>query len=460
MENTKELKGGFFEKLFHLSAKKTNVKTEFLAGLSTFLSMVYVVAVNPAILSIAGMDPTAVFWATALSSAIACFAIGIYGNFPFALAPCMGLNAYFVFSVCGDMGLTWQQGLGCVFLSGMLFVILGMFGIQQKIVDDLPDVIKKSVGAGVGFFVALIGLQNGGLVLSNPDTLVALGDLGNPGTLLALLGIVLTAVLVIKKIPGGILMGMIAITIAGIFVKNPATGLAYTQLPENIFSFQNPITALAPTFGKLSFSGLFAGSLADIIGVCFILFSFFLVDLFGSVGVLLGLAGSADMVDENGNVPGAGKALFVSAGGAALGAILGTSTVTIFGSNSAIGIAEGGRTGLVAWFIGLLFILTLFFSPVFLMIPTIATAPALVMVGTYMIEPLCHLDLGDLKVALPAFMTVAMMPFTYNIAYGILFGLLTYTLVNAASKEGEKITPTVWVLTVIFAAYFIIDIFL
>ena len=217
---------------------------------------------------------------------------------------------------------------------------------------------------------------------------------------------------------------------------------------------------MAPTFGKLSFSGLFAGSLADIIGVCFILFSFFLVDLFGSVGVLLGLAGSADMVDENGNVPGAGKALFVSAGGAALGAILGTSTVTIFGSNSAIGIAEGGRTGLVAWFIGLLFILTLFFSPVFLMIPTIATAPALVMVGTYMIEPLCHLDLGDLKVALPAFMTVAMMPFTYNIAYGILFGLLTYTLVNAASKEGEKITPTVWVLTVIFAAYFIIDIFL
>lgn len=454
------VKGGFFERTFHLSNKNTTVKKECVAGLTTFLTMVYIVAVNPSILAVTGMDPTALFWSTAVSSAIACFAIGVYGNFPFALAPSMGLNAYFAYSVCGDMGLTWQQGLGCVFISGMLFVVLGFFKVQQKVVDDLPDVIKHSVGAGVGFFIALIGLKNAGLVTPNSDTLVALGDLGNPGTLLALFGIILTAVLVIKKVPGGILISIIVVTIVGIFVKDPSTGLSYTVLPEKLISFQNPVEALAPTFGKLSLSGMFSGSAANVISVIFIMISFFFVDLFGSVGVLLGLADSADMLDENGNVPGAGKALFISAAGAAVGAVLGTSTVTIYGAESATGIAEGGRTGLVAWVVGILFVLTLFFSPVFLMIPTVATAPALVMVGTFMIEPLCHLDLSDLRVAFPAFLTVAMMPFTYNLAYGILFGLLAYTLVTVASKKAKEITPTVWVLTALFAGYFIMDVFL
>ena len=300
------VKGGFFERTFHLSNKNTTVKKECVAGLTTFLTMVYIVAVNPSILAVTGMDPTALFWSTAVSSAIACFAIGVYGNFPFALAPSMGLNAYFAYSVCGDMGLTWQQGLGCVFISGMLFVVLGFFKVQQKVVDDLPDVIKHSVGAGVGFFIALIGLKNAGLVTPNSDTLVALGDLGNPGTLLALFGIILTAVLVIKKVPGGILISIIVVTIVGIFVKDPSTGLSYTVLPEKLISFQNPVEALAPTFGKLSLSGMFSGSAANVISVIFIMISFFFVDLFGSVGVLLGLADSADMLDENGNVPGAG----------------------------------------------------------------------------------------------------------------------------------------------------------
>ncbi len=454
------VKEGFLERTFHLSKKNTTVRTECLAGLTTFLTIVYVVAVNPSVLSVTGMDPTALFWATALSSAIACFIIGIYGNFPFALAPSMGLNVYFAYSVCGDMGLTWQQGLGCVFASGMLFVVLSFFKIQQRIVDDLPDVIKHSVGAGVGFFIALIGLKNAGLVIPNSDTLVAMGDIGNPGTLLALFGIVLTIILAIKKVKGGILISIIVVTIMGIFVKDPSTGMAYTVLPDKLISFQNPVEALAPTFGKLTFSGMFTGSAKDIIGVIFIMISFFFVDLFGSVGVLLGLADNADMLDENGNVPGAGKALFVSAAGAAIGAIFGTSTITICGAESATGIAEGGRTGLVAWVIGILFLLTLFFSPVFLMIPTVATAPALVMVGIYMIEPLCHLDLGDLRVAVPAFLTVAMMPFTYNLAYGILFGLLAYTLVTVASKKAKEITSTVWVLTALFAVYFIMDVFL
>lgn len=452
--------GGFCERVFHLSAKKTNVRTEFLGALTTFLTIVYVIAVNPSVLSASGMDAKAVFWATVVSTVIATLAVGVYGNFPFVMAPSMGLNAYFAYTVCGDMGLTWQQGLACVFTSGMLFVVLGFFKIQQKIVDDLPDVIKHSVGAGVGFFIALIGLKNAGLVIANPDTMVTLGNLGDPGTLLALAGIVLTAILVIKKVPGNILISILIITVIGIFVKNPATGEPYTILPESLIALDNPVEALAPTFGKLSFAGLFEGSYKEIIGVIFVMISFFFVDLFGSVGVLLGLADSADMVDENGNVPGAGKALTVSAAGAAVGAIFGTSTITICGAESATGIAAGGRTGLTAWFIALLFALTLIFSPVFLMIPTQATASALVMVGVYMIEPLCHLDLSDLTVAIPAFFTIAMMPFTYNLAYGILFGLLAYTLTTVASKKTKEITPTVWALTLLFLVYFIMDIFI
>ena len=454
------VKQGFFEKTFRLSKKHTTVKREVMAGLTTFLTMVYIVAVNPSILGDAGMDKTAQFWATALSSAVACFAIGIYGNFPFALAPSMGLNAYFAYTVVGKMGLSWQQALACVFMSGALFVILGCFKVQQRIIDDLPDVIKHSVGAGVGFFIALIGLKNAGIVVADPSTLVALGDLGNPGVLLALLGVVVTAILLLKKVPGAILISILFITFLGLFVTDPATGAKYTALPDRLIAFDNPVKALAPTFGKLSWVGLFDGGMEQISGVVFAIISFFFVDLFGSVGVLLGLADAAEMIDENGNVPGAGKALTVSAAGAAVGAVIGTSTVTIYGAESSTGIAAGGRTGLVAWVIAGLFILTLFFSPIFLMIPNCATAPALIMVGTFMMEPLCHLDLGDLRIGLPAFLTVAMQPFTYNIAYGVLFGLLSYTLVTIASKRIKEITPTIWVLTVLFAVYFVMDVFI
>ena len=372
----------------------------------------------------------------------------------------MGLNAYFAYTVCGTLGLDWQNALACVFTSGMLFIVLGFFGVQQKICDDLPDVIKNSVGAGVGFFISLIGFENAGLIVGNPSTLVTLGDLGNPGVLLALFGVMLTAILMIKKVPGSILISIVVVTILGFFVTNPETGLKYTILPDQLIKFENPIKAMEPSLLKLTYKGLFVGNIADIMQVVFVVISFFFIDLFGSVGVLLGLASAAEMADENGNVPGAGKALTVSAAGAAVGALLGTSTVTIYGAESSTGIAVGGRTGLTALFIGLLFIAVLFFSPLFLMIPSCATAPALIIIGTLMIEPLMHMDLGDLTVALPAFLCVAMQPFSYNIAYGILFGLLSYAIVTIAAKRTKEIKATTWVLIVLFAAYFVFDVLL
>ncbi len=448
------------EKWFHLKERGSNVKTELLAGLTTFLTCVYIVAVNPAILANAGMDVKAVFWATALASAIACLWIGLWANLPFALAPAMGLNAYFAFYVCNTLGLSWQNALCCVAVSGFTFMLLSIIKVQQKIVDAMPECIKQSVGAGIGFFIAFTGLTQAGIITGSADTLVTIGDLSNPGALLALFGIFLTAVLVIRRVKGAILIGIILITIAGLFIKNPETGLCYTVFPGRLIAFDNPLTAMAPTFGKLSFKGMFSGSPEMIVGVIFSIISFLFVDLFDSIGVLLGVSAKAGLVDENGNIPCAGKALFVSAGGAFIGAILGTNTVTIYGAESATGISEGGRTGLTACATGILFALTLVLSPLFLMIPSIATAPALVMVGIFMIEPLCHMDLGNISIALPVFLTVSMMPFTSNIAYGILFGLIGYTIGQVAAGRKSQITKTVWILTAVFTAYLILDILL
>ena len=424
--------GNKLNQFFHMKERGTNVKTEILAGLTTFLTCVYIVAVNPGILAAAGMDTKAVFWATALSAAIACIWIGVWANLPFALAPAMGLNAYFAFYVCNTLGLSWQNALACVAISGILFMFLSIFRVQQKIVDAMPECIKHSVGAGIGFFIAFTGFMQAGIIQESPDTLLTLGDLSNPGALLALFGIFFTAVLVIKKVRGALL----------------------------IFYFENPVSAMAPTFGQLTLKGMFSGSPEMVLGVIFAIISFLFVDLFDSIGVLLGVASKAGLVDEKGNIPCAGKALFVSAGGAAVGAVLGTNTVTIYGAESATGINEGGRTGMTACVTGILFILTLFFSPLFLMIPSIATAPALVMVGIFMIEPLRKMELNDISIALPVFLTVALMPFTYNIAYGILFGLIGYTVGQIAAGKTKQITKTVWVLTAVFLLYMILDIVL
>ena len=461
MSTKSAVKGGWLDKTFRLTERNTSVKQELLGGATTFLTMVYIAAVNPSILAASGMPVEPQFYATVISSAIACFMIAFYGNFPFALAPSMGLNAYFAYTVCLTMGLTWQQALACVFMSGMTFIILGFFGVQQRICDDLPDVIKHSVGAGVGFFISLIGMKNCGLIIADPSTAVALGDLGNPGVLLSLLGLLIIVVLTLKKVTGSILIGIIVITILGFFVKDPLseTGATYTVW-NGIVSVPN-IGCMKEIVCKMDFVGLFAGkNPTELVSIIFVIISFFFVDLFGSVGVLLGLADAAHLSDEEGNLPGAGKALTVSAVGAAIGAILGTSTVTIYGAESSTGINAGARTGLSTLFIGIGFILVLFFSPFFLMIPTCATAPALMIVGTFMIEPLMHMDLGDLTVSVPAFMAVAMQPYTYNIAYGVLFGVLWYAVVTIAAGKAKEIKLTTWVLIVLFAVYFVLDVFI
>ena len=448
----------FISKYFQFSKFKTNTKTEIIAGITTFLTCVYIAAVNPSILSAAGMDTKSVFYATVIAAGISCLVIGIWANLPFALAPAMGLNAYFAFTVVDQLGLSWQNALGCVFISGVIFTLLGLFGFQQKIVDAMPDCIKKSVGVGIGLFIAFTGMFQSGMVSSSPDTLIQLGDFSNPGALLALLGLILIVVLHIKNVKGGILIGILAVTIAGFFFTNPATGETFTQLPKAWFSFENPISALKPTLFQLSFKEMFTGSGQMLLGSIFAIISFLFVDLFDSIGVLLGVSVKAGMVDKDGNVPHAGRALFVSSIGAAIGALLGTSTVTIYGAESTSGIAEGGRTGFTSVVVGILFFLTMFLSPIFLIIPSIATAPALIMVGIFMIEPITSLDLGDISIALPVFLTITIMPFGYNIAYGILFGIIGYTIGQVTKNGWKSVNGVIKILTVLFLAYFVLDI--
>lgn len=449
----------FLEKRFKLKENKTNVRTEILAGVTTFLTCVYIVAVNPAILSAAGMDVKAVFWATAISAGFASILMGLLTNFPFALAPAMGLNAYFAFYVVGVLGLSWQNALACVAISGITFTILSFLKVQQKIVDAIPECIKNAIGPGIGFFIAFTGLSQAGVIVSSPDTLVQMGDLANPGVLLALLGIAITAVLVVKGVKGGMLIGILLVTVLGLFVKDPVTGLSYTQWPTGgLLAFDNPVTALAPTFGQLSIKGMFSGPIVAILGILFAIFSFLFVDLFDSIGVLLGVSTKAGFINEKGELPNAGKALFVSAFGALVGSILGTNTVTIYGAESSTGIAEGGRTGLTAVVVGILFFVALVLSPLFLMIPSIATASALVMVGVFMLEPLKDIELGDLSNAFPAFLTAAIMPFTSSIDKGILFGILGYTLAMVSAGRKKEITKMVWILTAVLFGYLLLEI--
>ncbi|MGP1508057.1 MAG: NCS2 family permease [Sphaerochaeta sp.] len=447
----------FLDKKFQLSTNRTNIRTEFIAGLTTFLTCTYILAVNPAILSSTGMDAKAVFYASAISSALSCFAMGLMTNYPFALAPAMGLNAYFAYTVCGTLGLSWQNALACVFVEGVSFCILSFIGVQEKIVNAIPECIKQAISAAIGFFIAFAGLNNAGIIVSDPNNLLQLGNLQNPGVQIALLGILLTAGLVIKRVRGGILIGILAITFIGLFVTDPVTGTAYTKW-NGIIALENPVTALSPTFFKLKFSGLFSGGVVAVIGVLFAMFSFLFVDLFDSIGVLVGVGIKAGFINEKGELPNAGKALFVSAAGAAVGSLLGTQTVTVFGAESTTGIAEGGRTGLTSCFTGFLFLLALLFAPLFLMIPSIATAPALVMVGIFMIEPLMHVNLSDTTIAFPVFICVAFMAFTFNIAYGILFGLLAFTGGQVFAGNARKLTFTTWILTGIFVLYLVLEI--
>lgn len=430
-----------FENLFKLSQNRTTVRTEIMAGITTFLTMAYILAVNPDILSAAGMDKGSVFTATALSAAVATMVMAFAANLPFALAPGMGLNAFFAFTVCLGMGHSWQFALTAVFLEGILFLILTAFNIREMIINSIPLNLKHAISVGIGIFIAFIGLKNAGIIVSNPATLVGLGDLSematNPAPALALLIIFVAGALLALKIRGALLIGISVGTLIGI-------PLGVTQLPTSI-DLTPP--SLSPLFFKFEWKEIFTLDMAVV------LFTFLFVDMFDTIGTLIGVSSKAEMLDDEGRVPRAKQALFADAIGTTFGAIVGTSTVTTY-VESASGVAEGGRTGLTALTTAVMFLLALFLSPFFLMIPAAATASALVVVGAMMMTPIRNVKLDDFTDLIPVFLTIIMMPLAFSIAEGIVFGMISFVVLKLVTGKHREITPLMYALTVLFAAKF------
>ena len=427
------------ERFFKLSEHNTDVKTEVIAGVTTFMTMAYILVVNPLILKDAGMDFGAVFTATALSSVIAILVMALYANLPFALAPGMGLNAFFAYSVVLGMGYSWQFALAAVLLEGIIFIVLTFFNIREAIIDAIPIQLKHAVSVGIGLFIAFIGLANAKLVVDNPATLVSRGAMNDRGVWILLIGLLIMGILLVKKVKGALLIGIIISTIIGI-------PLGVTQLPEGL-KFVSMPPSLAPTFFKFDFSQVFS------IDMLIVLFTFLFVDLFDTVGTLVGVASKADLLDRGGRLPKAKQALFADAVGTTVGAMLGTSTVTTY-VESAAGVAEGGRTGLTSLSTGVMFAVSLFLSPLFLMVPSAATAPALVLVGLFMMSPMLKIDLDDFTVAIPAFLTIIMMPLTYSIAEGIAFGLTSFVFLKVLTGKAKDVSPLLYILAVLFIIKF------
>jgi AGZA family xanthine/uracil permease-like MFS transporter len=424
------------EKIFHLKEKGAVVRTEVIAGITTFMTMAYILAVNPLILSSTGMDRDAVFTATALSSFIGIVIMAFYANLPIALAPGMGLNAFFAYTVVTQMGYSWEMALTAVFIEGIIFILLTFFRVREAIVDSIPMNLKHAISVGIGLYIALIGLSNAGVIVKNESTLVSLGDLSNPQALLALAGIIIIGILLVFRVKGALAIGII-IT-AGIGIP-----LGITQIPEKGLVSLPP--SLAPVFFKLDFSRVFTGDMLIVI------FTFLFVDIFDTVGTLVGVCSKANLLDEQGRVPRARQALLADAVATAAGGILGTSTVACY-IESAAGVAEGGKTGLTAMVVGIFFLLSLFFAPLFLMIPGAATAPALVLVGLFMISPIQKINLDDYSESLPVFLTMIMMPLAYSISEGIAFGMLSYVLIKFFTGKWKQISLVMYIL----AAFFIL----
>jgi len=455
------------DKIFHLKENHTDVKTEVIAGVTTFMTMAYILAVNPSIMSAAGMDSGAIFTATALASMIATLCMAAFSNYPFVLAPGMGLNAYFAYTVVINMGYSWEMALAAVFIEGLIFIALSLTKVRESIFNAIPVCLKNAVSAGIGLFIAFIGLQNAKLTVNSDSTLVTIfsmsGSLKN-GTfrsqgitaLLALIGVLVIGVLMVKKVKGNILLGIfitwglgILCQFAGLYVPDPANGF-YSLLPD--FSSGFGIPSLAPTFLKMDFSKVFSGEFLVVI------FAFLFVDMFDTLGTLIGVASKADMLDEEGKLPRISGALLADAVGTSVGAALGVSTTTTF-VESASGVTEGGRTGLTSVTSALLFGLSLFLSPIFLAIPSFATAPALIVVGFLMISSVLKVDFSDLCQGIPAFITLIAMPFMYSISEGIALGTISFVVINvlAGPEKRKAISPVMYVLAVLFAAkYFII----
>ena len=453
------------DKIFHLKENHTDVKTEVMAGITTFMTMAYILAVNPNILSASGMDRGSVFTATALSAFIATCLMALLSNYPFVLAPGMGLNAYFTYTVVLGMGYTWQQALAAVFAEGIIFILLSLTNVREAIFNSIPMNLKHAVSVGIGLFIAFIGLQNAKIVVGNDSTLVSIfsfkssvaeGTFSSQGitVLLALIGILVTAVLLAKDVKGSILWGILITWVLGIicqlthlYVPNADIGY-YSLLPD--FSNGISVPSMAPTFMKMDFSIVFS------LDFVVIMFAFLFVDMFDTLGTLIGVASKADMLDKDGKLPKIKGALLSDAVGTTVGAVCGTSTVTTF-VESASGVAEGGRTGLTSIVAGILFALSLLLSPIFLAIPSFATAPALIVVGYLMLTSVTKIDFRDMTEAIPCFIAIIAMPFMYSISEGISMGVISYVVINLITGKAKekKISVLMYVLAILFVLKYI-----
>ena len=425
-------------KLFGFDSKKHNIRTEIVAGITTFLTMSYILAVNPSMFGLLEGKPAgAVFTTTALAAIIGTLAMAFLAKLPFGLAPGMGLNAFFVFTVCMGMGYSWQFALTAVFIEGILFIIMTITNIREAIVNAIPKNLRYAIGGGIGLFIAFIGMQNAGIIVNDDATLIALGDITSGTALLALIGLVITGVLYALNVKGAMLIGILVTTVIGI--------------PMGITEFKGIVStpeSIAPIFCKFEWHNIFT------LDMLVIVFTFLFIDLFDTVGTLVGVSTKAKMVDENGRIPKLKQAFMADAIATTAGAMLGTSTTTTY-VESAAGVAQGGRTGLTAFSIACCFAIALFFSPLFLSVPGAATAPVLILVGMLMMEPVRNIDFDDATEAIPSFITLIMMPLAYSISAGIMLGMISYVVINMCCGKFKKLTPAMYILAVLFILKYI-----
>ena len=424
-------------KLFGFDSKKTTIRTEVVAGITTFLTMAYILAVNPPMFAEIGMPNGSVFTATAIAAIVGCLAMAIVGKLPFGLAPGMGLNAFFVYTVCMGMGYDWRFALTAVLIEGLIFIVLTLTNIREAIVNAIPMSLRNAIGAGIGLFIAFIGFKSAGVVVDNPATLVELGDITKGPALLALIGIVITGFMFARNIPGAILIGILITMAIGI--------------PMGVTEFHGVMKSpdsIAPIFCQFQWSQVFTMDMLVVV------FTFLFIDMFDTVGTLVGVCTKAGMADKNGNIPRIKHAFMADSIATTIGAALGTSTTTTY-VESAAGVAQGGRSGLTALVVALGFAVALFFSPLFLSIPAAATAPALIIVGLLMLEPVKHIPFDDFSESIPAFICLIMMPITYSIANGILLGMIAYVLMNLICGKHKKLTIPMYILAVLFILKFI-----
>lgn len=426
------------KKLFGFNPEKTTIKTEILAGITTFLTMSYILAVNPSLFSqLDGMPGGAVFTSTALAAIIGCLAMAVVGKLPFGLAPGMGLNAFFVYSVCLGMGYSWQFALTAVLIEGLIFILLTLTNVREAIVNAIPLSLRNAIGAGIGLFIAFIGLSSAGVVVNNDATLVGLGDITSGSALLALIGLVITGFLYAKNVPGAILIGILVTMVIGI--------------PMGVTEFKGVLSqpeSIQPIFCKFEFDKILS------LDMLVVVFTFLFIDMFDTVGTLVGVCTKAKMTDEKGNISRIKEAFMADSIATTVGAMLGTSTTTTY-VESAAGVAQGGRSGLTAFAVACCFAIALFFSPLFLSIPAAATAPALIIVGLLMLEPIKNIPFEDFSESIPAFVCIITMPLTYSISNGILLGMISYVLMNLITGKRKKVTPVMAILAVLFVLKYI-----